>query len=111
MFSSRSQDGATFEKRLDSIPAILSADAGILESAPGRLRIVRHAVDDDPPGPQLGSHAAEVGVRGKERHLTFCIATICTVRIGLDEFSNGQAVRSFTGGDTKVFAHERVLGM
>src|SRR6476469_9762218 len=49
-----------------SIPvlAILAADAGIFESSPRRLRIVRHAVDHDPAGPQVRGHAAcadEVG--------------------------------------------------
>ena len=38
--------------------AIFTADAGIFEPAPGRLRIVRHAVDHDPAGPQPRGHAS-----------------------------------------------------
>jgi hypothetical protein len=39
----------------------------------------------------------EVGVRGKECHLTFRIATIGAVRIGFDEFTDSEAIRSFLG--------------
>jgi hypothetical protein len=39
----------------------------------------------------------EVRIRGKERHLAFRIATIGTVGIGLDEFSDGEAIRSLFG--------------
>src|ERR1700733_7280136 len=52
------QDGAGLEKCLDSVPAVFSADAGMFESAPGGLRIVRHAVDHDPARTQLRSNAA-----------------------------------------------------
>jgi hypothetical protein len=38
-----------------------------------------------------------VGVRGKECHLTFRIATIGAVRIGLDEFADSEAIRGFFG--------------
>ena len=58
------EDGPGFEKRLDPVPAIFAADAGVFESAPGRLRIVRHAVDHDAAGPYLRGHATralEVG--------------------------------------------------
>ena len=47
------KNGAGFEKRLDPVPAIFAADAGVFESAPGRLRIIRHAVDHHTPGPDL----------------------------------------------------------
>src|SRR5580704_15268135 len=36
-FPSRLGDGAGFEKRLDPVPAIFSADAGVFESTPGSL--------------------------------------------------------------------------
>ena len=58
MFFSDLEDGAGFQKRLDPIPAVFSADAGVFESTPRRLRIVRHPVDDDPAGPQLRGHVA-----------------------------------------------------
>jgi hypothetical protein len=51
--SLRLKNGPGFEKRLDPVLAIFTADAGVFESAPGRLRIVRHAVDHDAPGPYL----------------------------------------------------------
>jgi hypothetical protein len=38
-----------------------------------------------------------VGVRRKECHLTFRIATIGTVRVGLDEFADCEAIRGFLG--------------
>jgi hypothetical protein len=37
-----------------------------------------------------------VGVCGKECHLTFRIATIGAVRVGLDEFADRKAVRGFS---------------
>jgi hypothetical protein len=37
----------------------------------------------------------EVGVCGKERHLTLCIATICTMRVGLDKLPDGEAICGF----------------
>src|SRR5580693_1711504 len=58
------QDSPGFEKRFDPVSAVFAADAGVLESAPGRLRIIRHAVDHDAPGPYLRGHATralEVG--------------------------------------------------
>ena len=58
MHSLRLKDGAGFEKRLDPVPAVFAADAGVFESAPGCLRIVRHAVDHDATGPYLRGHAA-----------------------------------------------------
>ena len=51
--SLRLKYGAGFEKRLDPVLAIFTAEAGVFKSAPGCLRIVRHAVDHDPPGPNL----------------------------------------------------------
>jgi hypothetical protein len=50
----------------------------------------------------------EVGVRGKERHLTYRIPTIGAVCVSLDEFPDSEAIRSFTGRDGNVFAHELV---
>jgi hypothetical protein len=46
-----------------------------------------------------------MGVWGKEGHLTFRIATIGAVRIGLDEFADGEAIRCFAGGNGSVFGH------
>jgi hypothetical protein len=60
VFFSDLKDGAGFEKRLDPRLAVFSADAGVFEWTPRRLRIVRHAVDHDPAGPQLRGHAARV---------------------------------------------------
>jgi hypothetical protein len=57
-FSLGLQDGSGFEKRLHPISAVFAADAGVFESAPGRLRIVRHAVDHDAAGPNLRGYAA-----------------------------------------------------
>jgi hypothetical protein len=48
-----------------------------------------------------------VGVFSKERHLTLRIATIGAVCVGLDELSDGKAIRGFFGGDGDVLAHER----
>jgi hypothetical protein len=47
------KDGLWLEKRLNAILAIFAANAGVFESAPGRLRIVRHVIDHDAAGPQL----------------------------------------------------------
>jgi hypothetical protein len=47
----------------------------------------------------------EVSVGGKERYLTFRIATVCALRVGFDEFSDRQAICSFTGRDCDVFPH------
>src|ERR1700735_513230 len=46
-----------FEKRLDPVFAIFTADAGVFETSPGRLRIIGHIVDHHAPGPNLRSHA------------------------------------------------------
>jgi hypothetical protein len=48
----------------------------------------------------------EMSVCGEQRHLTYRIPTIGGVGVGLDELSDGEAIRGFLGGDTKVFAHE-----
>ena len=45
----RLENGAGFEKRLDPVSAIFTADPGVFESSPGCLRIVRHAVDHHAP--------------------------------------------------------------
>src|SRR5580700_12065816 len=44
------------KKRLDSVFAIFAADAGVLKSAPGCLRIVGHGIDHDATGSQLRGH-------------------------------------------------------
>ena len=51
--SLRLENGAWFEKCLDPVSAVFAADTGVFESAPRRLRIVRHAVDHDAPGSYL----------------------------------------------------------
>src|SRR5438445_4067668 len=51
------KDGPGVDKRLVPVPPIFTADTGVFESSPGRLRIIRHAVDHDTPGPYLGGHA------------------------------------------------------
>src|SRR6202022_5130133 len=48
----------------------------------------------------------EVGIGSEEEHLTFRIAAIGAVRIGLDELADGEAIRGFLGGDGDVFAHQ-----
>ena len=60
----------------------------------GRRRILGVHVDD------------EVGVFREERHLTFRIATIGAVRVGLDELPDGEAIRGLGGRDGDVLAHE-----
>src|ERR1700722_11461528 len=52
------KDGLWLKKRLDPVFAIFAADTGVLESAPGRLRIVDHVIDHDAADPQLRGHAA-----------------------------------------------------
>ena len=42
---------------------------------------------------------------GKEGHLTLCIATIGTVRVGLDNLPDGEAICGSFGGNTSVFVH------
>jgi hypothetical protein len=49
-----------------------------------------------------------VGVCGKERHLTFRIAAIGAMCVGLDELPDREAIRCFFGGDANVFAHDQV---
>src|ERR1700733_4348642 len=56
--SSDLEDGTSFEKRLDPIPAVFAADPGVFESTPGGLRIVSHAIDHDAPGPNLRGNPA-----------------------------------------------------
>jgi len=46
-----------------------------------------------------------VGVFGKEGHLTFRIATVGAVCVGLDELTDREAVGGFTWGDGDMFAH------
>jgi hypothetical protein len=60
----------------------------------GRMRIFGVYVHD------------EMGICGEQRHLTFRIATIGAVGVGLDELPDREAIRGFLGGDAKVFAHE-----
>jgi hypothetical protein len=47
-----------------------------------------------------------VGVPGKESHLSLRVATIGAMGVGLDEFSDGKAIRGFCGRDGDVHAHE-----
>src|ERR1700752_2316512 len=51
----------------------------------------------------------EVRICGEKSHLTFRIATISAVCIGLNQFADGEPVRGFIWGDTDVFAHEFAL--
>src|ERR1700722_6055110 len=46
-----------------------------------------------------------MGVWGKERHLSFRIAAISAVRIGLDKFPDSEAVRSFFRRNQSMNAH------
>src|SRR4029077_10536080 len=48
----------------------------------------------------------EMGVGGEQSHLAFRIAAIGATGVGLDQFANGEAIRSFSGGDGNVFAHQ-----
>src|SRR6202030_4376814 len=56
--SRRFEDRARFEKRVYAVGAVFAAKARELEPAPGRLRIVGHAVDHDSAGPQSRGHAS-----------------------------------------------------
>src|ERR1700721_3008050 len=47
----------------------------------------------------------EVRLRSEECHLTFCITTVSTMRVPLDELPDGKAIRCFFGGDGQMFAH------
>src|ERR1700739_2410275 len=46
-----------------------------------------------------------MGVWSKECHLTFGIAAIGAVRVGLDEFPDREAIRGYFWGDASVFSH------
>jgi hypothetical protein len=50
----------------------------------------------------------EVGVGGKEKHLTFCVATIGAVGVSLDKLSDSETVRGFTRRVRSVFVHALV---
>src|SRR6202007_314337 len=53
----------------------------------------------------LGVHVHhKMGVCGEQSHLAFRIPTIGAVGVGLDELSDGEAIRGFLGGDGDVFA-------
>jgi hypothetical protein len=52
-----------------------------------------------------------MGVCGKERHLTFRIATIGAVCVGFDQLTDGEAIRGFARGDGDVFAHLREFNL
>ena len=45
-----------------------------------------------------------MGVCGEQSHLAFRIPPIRAVGVGLDELSDGEAIRGFLGGDGDVFA-------
>jgi hypothetical protein len=45
---------------------------------------------------------------GKECHLTFRIAAIGAMCVGLDEFPDREAIRCFFGGNASVFTHNLV---
>jgi hypothetical protein len=49
-----------------------------------------------------------MGVWGEERHLTFRIAAIGAMCVGLDEFPDREAIRGFFRGDASVFGHDLV---
>src|ERR1700757_2145607 len=51
----------------------------------------------------------EVRICGEKSHLTFRIATISAVGIGLNQFADGEPIRGFIWGDADLFAHELVL--
>ena len=55
----------------------------------------------------LGVHVNhEVGVSGKESHLSLRVATIGAMGVSLDEFPDRKAIRGFCGRDGDVLAHE-----
>src|SRR4029077_9990033 len=56
--SSGLENGASFEKRFDPVPAVFAADTGVLESTPGRLGIVDHAIDYHATGSKLRGYSA-----------------------------------------------------
>jgi len=49
-------------------------------------------------GSLASMYTTKWGIRGKESHLTFRIATIGTVCVGLDEFSDREPIRGFIPG-------------
>jgi hypothetical protein len=49
-----------------------------------------------------------MSIGGKEGHLTFRVASIGAVCVCLNELADGKAIRSFTGRDSGVVAHELV---
>src|ERR1700740_984854 len=69
------KDRSRFEKRLDPEGAELTADARVLKSTEWGLLVVKHAVDRDAPGEELGCHtpralyvrAACVGIKPEFR--------------------------------------------
>jgi hypothetical protein len=55
----------------------------------------------------LGHHVNhEVGVPGKESHLSLRVATIGAMGVSLDDFPDRKAIRAFCGRDGDVLAHE-----
>src|ERR1700674_3956422 len=64
----RLKNGAGFEKRLDPVSAIFTANPGVFESSPGGLRIIRHVVDHHASGSYLGGDttcALDVGPKDR----------------------------------------------
>jgi hypothetical protein len=58
----------------------------------------------------LGVHVHnEMGVGGERRHLAFRIATISAAGVGLDELTDGEAIRGFLRRDCDVFAQPSSL--
>ena len=58
----------------------------------------------------LGVHVYnEMGVGGEQRHLAFRIATIGAAGVGLDELTDGEAIRGFRRRDCDVFAQPSSL--
>src|ERR1700744_1456163 len=51
----------------------------------------------------------EARVLSEGCHRTLCITTVGTTRIGLDEFPDGKAIRSFFSRDGQMFAHAMLL--
>jgi hypothetical protein len=52
------ENGPRFEKGLDPKRTKFATDARVLESAPRRLRVIKHPVDRYATGKDLRSHAA-----------------------------------------------------
>ena len=66
------ENGSGFEVRLDPVLAILSASAGIFESSPGGLRIIRHV-----GGGEVLLGVGEEGLGDAELLITMRPARIC----------------------------------